>query len=54
MITDVNGRRIRTQLFDKQPGQLTDELDVTSLPTGVYRLRILEGDRQTVRPFIKM
>ena len=54
MITDVNGRMMSEQAYDKDSGELRTEIEVADLPAGVYRLRVLEGDRQTVRSFVKL
>ena len=54
MITDINGRLIRSQTYEKDGDLLQDKLDVTNLPMGTYSLRIVEGDRQLVRKFVKL
>ena len=53
LITDATGRRVRQLQVDKANGQLRSRIDVHDLPNGMYHLRTLEGDRQTMRPFVK-
>ena len=53
MVTDATGRRVRQLYFDKAGDQLRSRIDVSDLPNGMYHLRTLEGDRQTMRPFVK-
>ncbi len=54
LITDATGRTVRNLRLDKAAGQLQYELEVGTLPPGVYRLRTIEEDRQTVAPFVKL
>ena len=54
LITDATGRTLQTLHLEKASSELRHELRVSFLPPGVYRLRVIEEDRQTVRPFIKM
>ena len=54
LITDATGRTLQTLHLEKASRELRHELRVSSLPPGVYRLRVIEEDRQSVRPFIKM
>ena len=54
LITDATGRTLQTLRLEKASSELRHELQVSSLPPGVYRLRVIEEDRQTVQPFIKM
>ena len=54
LLTDVTGRTLRTLRLEKAMDELQHTLQVPSLAPGVYRLRIIEGDRQTIRPFIKL
>lgn len=53
IVTDATGRRLRQLTFDKAGSELTAELEVSDLPPGMYYLRILEADRQQVKPFVK-
>ena len=53
IVTDATGRRVRQLTFDKAGSNLTAELEVSDLPPGMYYLRILEADRQQVKPFVK-
>ena len=53
LITDATGRQVRQLQVDKANGQLRSRIDVNDLPNGMYHLRTLEGDRQTMRPFVK-
>lgn len=54
MILDVHGRLVREVKLDKEDTLLSTELDVANLPMGTYNLRILTGDRQLLRTFIKL
>ncbi|CAH1001345.1 hypothetical protein LEM8419_02246 [Neolewinella maritima] len=54
IITDINGRLIRTRTYLKDGDWLQDKLDVSALPMGTYSLRVIDGDRQLVRKFIKL
>ena len=54
LITDVHGRRLREMRYLKYAGTFQEELSVAELPSGIYHLRLLEGDIQTVRPFVKL
>ena len=54
LLTDVTGRTLQTLRLEKAMEELQHTLQVPSLAPGVYRLRIIEGDRQTIRPFIKL
>ena len=53
-ITDFTGRQLRRLSFDKARGDLRRMLDVRNLAPGMYRLHLLEGDRSTVRSFVKL
>ena len=50
---DVNGRILKTATYDKADDQLKVDMNVGTLPSGVYRLRLIEGDAQKVQSFIK-
>ena len=54
VITDISGRMVRNLQYDKDGELLQDKLDVTDLPMGTYTLRVIEGDRQLVRKFVKL
>ncbi|WP_420461393.1 PKD domain-containing protein [Neolewinella sp.] len=54
LITDVTGRTVHSLRLDKAADQLQYELQLGALPPGVYRLRTIEKDRQTVAPFVKL
>lgn len=53
-LTDMTGRTVQRLRFDKSAVELRAEIGVGNLPSGVYRLRVIEGDRQIVQPFVKM
>jgi hypothetical protein len=53
VVTDMTGRTVNRQEFDKSAGLLHSGLEVSSLPAGIYYLRITEGGRHSVRPFVK-
>lgn len=52
-VIDVNGRILKTATYDKADDQLKVDMNVGTLPSGVYRLRLIEGDAQKVQSFIK-
>ncbi|WP_116107537.1 MopE-related protein [Lewinella sp. IMCC34191] len=54
LLTDATGRTIRTLQIDKLSDELRQELQVGALPPGVYRLRVIEGDSHSIKPFIKL
>ena len=54
IISDLSGRLIRSQQYDKASDLLQDVFDVSTLPMGTYSLRVIEGDRQLVRRFVKL
>ena len=53
ILTDLNGRRVRDVQYEKAGDRLQVELTVGELPAGMYHLRVLEGDRQTIETFVK-
>ena len=53
LVSDATGRQVQELHFDKAGEQLRTQLDVSALPNGMYHLRVLEGDRQTMKPFVK-
>ncbi len=52
-ISDFTGRQLRLLSVDKPGTQLTQTLDLSDLPAGMYRLQLLEGRQPTVVPFVK-
>ncbi len=52
-ILDVTGRSVQVTRFEKAGDQLAVSLDVRRLPSGVYRLRVIEGEEQRVESFVK-
>ena len=53
-VTDMMGRTLQQLHRDKEDRYLRAEVSVTELPAGPYFLRILEGDCQSVRRFVRM
>ena len=54
LLLDVHGRLVRDLEYDKEDATLADQLDVSNLPMGTYHLRVISGDRQVVRKFVKL
>ncbi len=52
-LIDATGRTLRELHFDKAGDQLQVPVDVSALPAGMYHLRVIEGDQQLVKPFMK-
>lgn len=52
-ISDLNGRRLLQRDYDKLAGQLTGRFNTDAFPAGMYLMRIWEGERQTVKAFVK-
>ena len=52
-VTDVTGRRVLQQRVDKTADVHVQRLDVSRLPAGMYHVRLIGGDRQSVQPFVK-
>ena len=53
-VFDFSGRRMQVRAFDKGNRTLTDDLDVSNLPKGVYQL-VLTSERGVVsRNFVKL
>ncbi|WP_116125101.1 PKD domain-containing protein [Lewinella sp. IMCC34183] len=52
-ILDVAGRELQRLTFDKAGEQLSADFNVGDLPSGLYRLRIIEGDEHKVQTFVK-
>lgn len=53
IVTDLNGRRLSVSEFSKPAQAFTTRIEVSNLPAGMYLLRVFEGDRRTVRQFIR-
>ena len=51
IVTDLHGRRVSQRTFTKDGETLRLELDVAELPSGLYHLRVLMGDRRVLRSF---
>ncbi len=49
-----DGRTVRNFLFYTAGDRFLTDLTVSDLSRGVYRIRIVEGDRQTTRSFVKL
>ncbi len=54
MILDINGRLLQEYQYEKADEILDNRLQVDDLPMGTYTVRIIEGDRQLIRKFIKL
>ena len=54
VVSDLNGRTVRELSLDKETDTLRTQLLIDDLPAGTYYLRLIEGDRQTIRSFIRM
>ncbi len=54
LLTDVTGRRIQEFHYDKAGDNLRAELNVADLPSGIYRIQVIEGNHQLVKAFIKL
>ena len=52
-VVDGMGRAVRQVVLEKATGELRTGIEVGDLPSGVYRLLVLEGQRSSVIPFIK-
>ena len=50
---DATGRRISAHAFEKQDDRLEARLTTDQLPTGTYRCVVVEGERSTIRTFVK-
>ena len=53
LVYDGQGRRVLHLPFEKDGAQWQTQLEVTELPPGVYRIQLLEGDRQTTKSFVR-
>ncbi|NJB86250.1 hypothetical protein GGR26_002018 [Lewinella marina] len=53
-VYDAAGRVLRTVTYEKEAGPFRTRLRVSELPAGVYRLRIIQGDRQSVQTFLRL
>lgn len=52
-VTDASGRQVRQLHYDKVGERLSERISVDQLPAGMYYLRVIEGKRQSVKPFVK-
>ncbi len=52
-LIDASGRTLREIHLEKAGDQLQVPVDVSDLLPGMYHLRVIEGDQQLVKPFIK-
>lgn len=53
-IFDMNGRQVRELHYTKSSALMHVQVDVRALPPGIYRVHVIEGDRESVKPFVKM
>ncbi|MBB4079947.1 hypothetical protein GGR28_002574 [Lewinella aquimaris] len=53
LVYDTAGRRVRILEYAKEIGRLRAVLPVVDLPSGIYRLDVTEGDRQTHKSFVR-
>ncbi len=53
LVYDVNGRRLLSSSHAKDLDFFRTQVDVSSLPTGLYRVQLLAGDRRVVQAFVK-
>ena len=54
VITDATGRQLQRQYLDKVADLHRTRLDVSALPTGTYRLQVIENNRQSIKQFVKL
>ena len=54
MVTDATGRTHKSLQFDKEDFELQYTVPVFDLPAGVYHVRLVEGQRYSVLPFVKL
>ena len=52
-LLDVQGRRLRSWVFEKSEGNWNQPLDVSGLPSGSYFIQVLGNNYQEVKTFIK-
>lgn len=52
-VYDLNGRLLLQQPQQAMPGVQSTVVDLTSLPQGIYQLRITDGQRQNLERFVK-
>ena len=52
-LLDVQGRTLRSWVFEKPEGNWTQSLDVSGLPAGSYFMQVLGTNYQQVKTFIK-
>ncbi|WP_116127767.1 PKD domain-containing protein [Lewinella sp. IMCC34183] len=53
IVYDLHGRVIQQYLLPKEAQQTSRELSVGGLPAGMYRVRVIEGDRQQTVSFVR-
>ncbi|NJB85853.1 PKD repeat protein [Lewinella marina] len=53
IVYDLHGRRIQEQVLEKESEQISTKLTIGSLPSGMYQVRVVEGDRSTTQSFIR-
>ncbi|MDP4268195.1 MAG: T9SS type A sorting domain-containing protein, partial [Bacteroidota bacterium] len=53
-VRDINGKLVQNIINETTNGQLTKELNVSKLGTGIYFIHVQEGDRYWVQKIIKM
>ncbi|NJB84597.1 alpha-L-arabinofuranosidase [Lewinella marina] len=53
IIYDLHGRSVQQEVFDKEGEQLQAYFPLDSFPSGVYLLRVVEGDHSTTQSFIR-
>ncbi|THH36551.1 PKD domain-containing protein [Neolewinella litorea] len=53
IVYDLHGRRVQEQVLEKDSDHLTANLTIGSLPSGMYQVRVIEGDRSTTESFIR-
>ena len=53
LVHDTNGRRVLATSHTKAQDFFRTQVDVRTLPTGLYRLQLIAGDRRVVQTFVK-
>ena len=53
LVYDTHGRRVLATSHDKVLTLFRTQVDVRTLPMGVYRVQLLAGDRRVVQTFVK-
>ncbi len=54
LVYDAAGRRVQEREYEKESGHFLTRLSVGDLPPGLYRLQVMEGDRRTIKSFVRM